>query len=138
MRRSFERLAALLVGALTLLGVLAAPAAAHPGGDHRYRYVNGCTMAPDRLPGLIDLKDLCNKHDIWYARYDDGHHQFGTNELGRLRADRAFLSAMNSRCQSRFAWYDPRRTACMYAVDKYYRAVRLAGIPWYYDRNTRW
>jgi hypothetical protein len=106
-------------------------------GDPRLQYTNGCTMAPDRIPRLISLTDLCNMHDVLYARFPDGHHEFGSNEWGRLQADLRFLGAMLSRCNAAYSWYDPRRGVCLNTVSVYYHAVRALGAPFYYDSNTR-
>jgi hypothetical protein len=106
-------------------------------GDPRLQYTNGCTMSPDRIPKLITIKDLCDMHDVLYARFPDGHHEYGTNELGRLRADNVFLGAMLSRCNSTYSWYDPRRDLCARSALVYYTAVRTFGAAFYYDYNTR-
>jgi hypothetical protein len=94
-------------------------------------------MSPDRIPKLITLTDLCNMHDVLYARFPDGRHELGSNEWGRWQADLRFLGAMVSRCNASYAWYDLRRGACIQAVHVYYNAVRVAGWGFYYDNNTR-
>jgi hypothetical protein len=75
-------------------------------------------------------------HDVLYARYPDGHHQYGSNEWGRLQADTVFYGAMLSRCAQTYAWYDPRRGVCNSSVTTYFLAVRQYGAAFYYDNNT--
>ena len=117
----------------------------HPGlrcGTHRrggalrqHSFTNGCTLSPDGIPGFYNFRDICNQHDVCYARFSNGSHQYGTNEWGRLTCDNQFLSNMNNYCYNRFAWYDPRRNTCLSIAGTYYSAVRRLGAPFYYDYN---
>ena len=86
-------------------------------------------MSPDGIPGFYNFRDICNQHDVCYARFSNGSHQYGTNEWGRLTCDNQFLSNMNNYCYNRFAWYDPRRNTCLSIAGTYYSAVRRLGAP---------
>ena len=134
-----NKLRNLLLAALLCIGigiaVSSSPAAA---ADTRWNYTNGCTLSPDGVPGLYNFRDICNRHDVCYARFSNGAHLYGTNEWGRATCDNIFLSEMNSYCSARFAWWDARRGTCQSAARTYYNAVRAFGIPFYYDNNTMW
>lgn len=106
--------------------------------DPRAAYTNGCTLSPDGVPGFYNFRDICNRHDICYARYPDGHHQYGTNETGRYICDLQFRNEMRNYCTNRFGRFDPRRYSCYGIADTYYSAVRKLGWPFYYDYNTNW
>ena len=121
------------VAALTVAAGLSVSTAS--AADSRSSYTNGCTLSPDGIPGFYNFRDICNQHDVCYARFSNGSHQYGTNEWGRLTCDNQFLSNMNNYCYNRFAWYDPRRNTCLSSAGTYYSAVRRLGAPFYYDYN---
>lgn len=123
----------LLVAAIMLgsMAMVAAPASAH-GAGQRERYTNGCTIVPDVTPWL-NFRDACNAHDVCYARYDDGHHQYGTDKDGRKVCDDRFLGAMWANCGTQpWGW----RPLCYTAGRDYYLGVRSLGADFYYDYNT--
>jgi hypothetical protein len=66
--------------------------------DPRLKFVNGCTLSPDRQPGIYDFTSACNHHDVCYARYPDGHHQYGDGEKGRAICDKMFHEEMYRLC----------------------------------------
>jgi hypothetical protein len=101
--------------------------------DERYKYTNGCTMSPDAPLGA-EFKEVCNNHDVCYARFNDGHHIYGTNEDGRKKCDLFFLYDMSVVCKDKPAGV--RRNACYVSASTYYNAVRLLGGKFYYDNNT--
>lgn len=123
----------ILVAAIMLgsMAMAAAPASAH-GAGQRERYTNGCTIVPDVTPWL-NFRNACNAHDICYARYDDGHHQYGTNGDGRRICDDRFAGAMSANCQSQ-PWYV--RASCYSSASQYYLGVVALGADFYYDNNT--
>ena len=113
-----------------------ATAPARPAyADPRAQYTNGCTLSPDGIPGFYNFRDICNRHDICYARYPDRHHQYGSDENGRYTCDALFLNEMTNYCANRFGRLDPRRYTCYNTAASYYTAVRNLGRPFYYDYN---
>lgn len=122
----------------TLLTVTAVSVATASAADPRAVYTNGCTLSPDGLPGLYNFRDICNHHDICYARFPDGSHQYGSTEAGRATCDSLFLNEMTTYCRNRFSGWDPRRANCVGTAGTYYYAVRNLGRPFYYDYNTKY
>jgi len=131
MRTTMSRLlvAAIMVSSFTMF---AAPANA--ATDSRWNYTNGCTIVPDVTP-WANFTSSCNYHDVCYARYPSGAHQYGTNETGRARCDVQFLGRMDSACEALKWWDEP---PCFATAVAYYNGVRLYGAPAYYDYNTIW
>lgn len=123
---------------LTLTAGVALASSPASAGDSRWNYTNGCTLSPDGVPGLYNFRDICNLHDVCYARYSNGSHQYGTTESGRSTCDGLFLSNMTQYCNARFPWYDGRRGYCLGVAWTYYSAVRNFGSSFYYDWNTKW
>ncbi len=76
------------VAALTVAAGLSVSTAS--AADSRSSYTNGCTLSPDGIPGFYNFRDICNQHDVCYARFSNGSHQYGTNEWGRLTCDNQF------------------------------------------------
>ena len=125
--------ARLLTTAIVMVGsiaIFAAPASA----DSRARYTNGCTVVPDVMPWL-NFRGACNKHDICYARYSNGLHQYGETEKSRKICDDQFAARMYGSCKAR-VWYE--EPSCMSYAVNYYLGVRLLGKPFYDDYNTMW
>ena len=75
-----------------------------------------CTHAPDSLPGLGYIGDLCEEHDTSY--------KIGGPETDRLRRDQRFRDSMRQRGRYRghpwLGWLWSRI---------YFAAVRLRGRP---------
>ena len=125
--------ARLLTTAIVMVGsivIFAAPASA----DSRTKYTNGCTIVPDVTP-WSNFHNACNKHDICYARYSNGLHQYGENEVARAMCDNDFLWRMSRSCKT-LVWR--KEPACLVNAVAYYNGVRLLGAPAYYDFNTIW
>lgn len=131
MRKATARIlltAAIMLGSIAML---AAPASAQ-ANDQRAQYTNGCTIVPDVMPWL-NFRDACNGHDICYARFEDGHHEFGAD--GRVDCDDIFLGRMVANCDSQpILW----RPSCYSYAGEYYLGVRAVGAPFYFDDNTVW
>lgn len=139
MRTTISRflIAAIMVGPITMF---AAPASTLPivpkprPVDLRFKYTNGCTFVPDVTP-LIDFVRSCNLHDICYARYENGRHEYGSNEVGRAKCDTLFLGRMYNACKER-VWHEV--PGCLSVAKAYHNGVVLFGGPYYYDYNTQW
>jgi hypothetical protein len=114
-----RRWPAFLVGLGLVFGGLAVgvdPVEAHlpVQSDH-------CSNVPDRVSGVFDFTHPCGHHDFCYR----GHL------ASRAGCDSTFRSEMRSHCTGRFAWYDPRRAACLGVAETYYWGVRAFGGPAY-------
>lgn len=92
---------------------------------------DGCSWAPDTLPGGYDFKFPCWRHDFGYRNFKK---TVGTSKFHRdhkKRVDKAFLRDMRSVC-NRFIWADPYpaaarkrlKAACFKTATKYYNTVK--------------
>ncbi|MCG7527618.1 phospholipase [Streptomyces sp. OfavH-34-F] len=92
---------------------------------------DGCSWAPDKLPGGYDFGFPCWRHDFGYRNYKKtvGAAKFRASHKARI--DKAFLHDMNRQC-GRFFWADPYtkaqrkklKAACNKTATKYYNTVR--------------
>ena len=113
--------AVLVLSALPVLTVGAAPASAHEPVPTNY-----CTNAPDRVSGFYDFRHACAHHDACYALHSST----------RSGCDSTFLSEMRVACRADNAWYNPARLACYDVANLYYGAVRVRGGPYYSSGST--
>jgi hypothetical protein len=67
----------------------------------------------------------CYNHDVCYG-----------SQLGRKYCDVNFWKEMISACKSAYAWYDPRRYACFFDAQVWYKFVRDYGASHYVPRKT--
>lgn len=92
---------------------------------------DGCSWAPDTVPGGYNFYNACWRHDFGYRNYKKtvGKPKFLRDH--KLRIDKAFLTDMRSTCNWK-PWADPYtpamrkklKKACHKTANKYYQTVR--------------
>jgi hypothetical protein len=106
-------------------------------GKNPYKFnwsTDGCSKAPEKIPGGYDFTFPCHRHDFGYRNYKSlvGVSKFRSQHKKRI--DDVFLQDMKQVCGARF-WADPltpagrkkAKAACLKTADKYYAAVRAVG-----------
>ncbi|MFJ3091134.1 phospholipase A2 [Streptomyces sp. NPDC086838] len=100
----------------------------------KYSFVwktDGCSWAPDSIPGGYSFYDACWRHDFGYRNYKKTVGATKFRSSYKARVDKAFLHDMNRSC-GRFFWSDPYtkaqrkklKAACNKTATKYYNTVR--------------
>ncbi|MFJ3162077.1 phospholipase [Streptomyces kanasensis] len=95
---------------------------------------DGCSKAPEKIPGGYDFTFPCHRHDFGYRNYKSlvGVSKFRSQHKKRI--DAVFLQDMKQVC-GRFFWADPltpaarkkAKASCLKTADKYYATVRALG-----------
>jgi len=81
-----------------------------------------CTSSPDEFPspgGNADFRGSCARHDLCYE----------FRQQSRLGCDNQFRNHLVQECTYKYAWYDPRRVACVDTAGIYWVAV-VANTLW--------
>lgn len=83
-----------------------------------------CSNAPDSIPGLLNFKPSCERHDFGYQN----SHVLGTwNAAMKKRIDDNFLKDLLKYCED-LPWYKKLATIdCAGLAGTYYAAVRACG-----------
>ncbi|MFF3763454.1 phospholipase A2 [Streptomyces sp. NPDC001922] len=106
-------------------------------GSNFFRFnwkTDGCTNAPDKLPGGYDFYYACYRHDFGYRNYKKIVGKAKFRRWHKKRVDQVFLQEMRWACQWK-PWPDPvtrpirkqLKAACLKSANKYYAAVRVLG-----------
>jgi hypothetical protein len=132
-----KRLGKLTVKGQTSLNAWYAGLGQYRQGKNPYKFnwsTDGCSKAPEKIPGGYDFTFPCHRHDFGYRNYKSlvGVSKFRSQHKKRI--DDVFLQDMKQVCNARF-WADPltpagrkkAKAACLKTADKYYAAVRALG-----------
>jgi hypothetical protein len=92
----------------------------HPNSGPHVTLHDYCTSSPDSFPAPgtnADFRGPCARHDMCYG---------GTRS--KLSCDNQLGTQLAQECTYTYAWYDPRRGACVDTAHVYWLAVVLHTI----------
>lgn len=94
--------------------------------DRWYWSTNGCTSAPDDVPGLLHFEHACDHQDGCY----------GNHWSTRKGCDDEFFDDMIASCNYDWDWWRRTRYRCWGSAAIYYTAVRHFGSDAWDDRQN--
>lgn len=106
-------------------------------GSNYYRFdwsTDGCSSAPERIPGGYDFTLPCHRHDFGYRNHKKIYGTAAFRSKHKNRIDSVFLEDMRGVCGVKVwkDWLTPAmrskmRAACYKTANKYYSAVQALG-----------
>lgn len=125
------KVAGVLAGAFTLMGLGAGVASAAPAAEPAAQAPvmrimgDGCTKVPDSFLGA-NFRPACDTHDKCYSR---------SSTTSRLNCDKQLVTDLRNACTSKFGKFDPRRYECVKMAGVYYIGVRNFGRSHYHGKG---